>query len=97
MRDCLHVDDLARALLFILEAQLKADGGVPDVLNIGSGEECSSAEIATELQAAVGFDGELRYDASRPDGTPRKLLDSSKLLALGWCPAIGLRAGLAST
>lgn len=92
LREFLHVDDLASATMFALE---NYEGEV--ALNVGSGEEVSIKELAEAIKAAVGFKGEIRWDSSRPDGTPRKFLDSSKLEDLGWKPSLNLKEGLAKT
>jgi GDP-L-fucose synthase len=92
-REFLHVDDLARACQFVMEmpeAQLGSD-----LINVGCGEDLSIRELAEMTREAVGFTGKLVFDRSKPDGTPRKLLDVSKLAAFGWRPEIGLRQGLA--
>ncbi len=91
-REFLHVDDLASACLLLLE---KYDS--PDIINVGCGEDISIRELAELICDLVGFDGELAWDTSKPDGTPRKLLDVTKLRALGWKPAITLRKGIAQT
>src|SRR5437763_4751476 len=91
-REFLHVDDLASACLLLLE---KYDS--PDILNVGFGEDISIRELAELICEVVGYDGELAWDTSKPDGTPRKLLDVSKLCALGWQPAISLRDGITRT
>jgi GDP-L-fucose synthase len=91
-REFLHVDDLASACLLLLE---KYDS--PDIVNVGYGEDISIRELAKLICEVIGFDGELAWDRSKPDGTPRKLLDVSKLRALGWKPAISLRDGIART
>ena len=91
-REFLHVDDLASACLLLLE---KYDS--PEIINIGCGEDVSIRELAELICDVVGFDGELAWDPSKPDGTPRKLLDVSKLHALGWKPTITLRDGIAHT
>src|SRR5436189_1779072 len=91
-REFLHVDDLASACLLLLE---KYDS--PDIVNVGYGEDISIRELAELICEVLGFDGELAWDTSKPDGTPRKLLDLSKLRALGWKPAISLRDGIART
>src|SRR5882724_4087011 len=91
-REFLHVDDLASACLLLLE---KYDS--PDIVNVGFGEDISIRELAELICEVLGFDGELAWDSSKPDGTPRKLLDLSKLRALGWKPAISLRDGIART
>ena len=92
LREFLHVDDLASATLFALQ---NYQGDV--ALNVGSGEEASIKELAETIKAAVGFDGEINWDTSRPDGTPRKFIDSSKLEDLGWKPSLTLEEGLAKT
>jgi GDP-L-fucose synthase len=69
----------------------------PDIVNVGFGEDISIRELAELICEVVGFDGELAWDTSKPDGTPRKLLDVSKLCALGWQPAISLRDGITRT
>jgi GDP-L-fucose synthase len=91
-REFLHVDDLASACLLLLD---KYDS--PDIVNVGFGEDISIRELAELICEVVGFDGELAWDTSKPDGTPRKLLDVSKLCTLGWQPAISLRDGIART
>ncbi|HUC62766.1 MAG TPA: GDP-L-fucose synthase [Alphaproteobacteria bacterium] len=92
LREFLHVDDLADALVFLLK-NYSAEGHV----NVGSGEELSIAELARAIADAVGYRGRLAFDASKPDGTPRKLSDTSKLDALGWRARIKLKDGFAST
>jgi GDP-L-fucose synthase len=95
-REFLHVDDLADACLFVLQ-QVKA-GTVPgDLINIGYGEDLTIAELATLVQRTVGHRGEIVWDRSKPDGTPRKLQDVSRLKSLGWSAKISLADGLAST
>src|SRR6266516_3275963 len=91
-REFLHVDDLASACLFLLE---KYDS--PEIINVGCGEDISIRELAELICDIVGFEGELAWDGTKPDGTPRKLLDVSKLRALGWKPSIPLRDGIART
>jgi GDP-L-fucose synthase len=91
-REFLHVDDLAAACLLLLE---KYDS--PEIINIGCGEDISIRELAELVCDVVGFGGELAWDATKPDGTPRKLLDISKIRALGWKPAIPLRDGIQRT
>jgi GDP-L-fucose synthase len=91
-REFLHVDDLAAACLFLLE---KYDS--PEIVNVGWGEDISIKELAELICDVVGFDGKLAWDATKPDGTPRKLLDVTKLRKLGWQPVISLRDGIAST
>ncbi len=89
-REFLHVDDLASACLLLLE---KYDS--PEIINVGCGEDISIRELAELICDVVGFDGELAWDTNKPDGTPRKLLDVTKIRALEWKPAITLRDGIA--
>src|SRR5467141_1394310 len=89
-REFLYVDDLAAAVLFLLE---KYDS--PEIINVGYGEDISIRELAELICDVVGFRGELKWDRSKPDGTPRKLLDISKIKELGWQPTISLRDGVA--
>jgi len=91
-REFLHVDDLASACLLLLE---KYDS--PEIINVGCGEDVSIRELAELICDVVGFGGELAWDTTKPDGTPRKLLDINKLRALGWKPTITLRDGVAQT
>src|SRR5437016_2638561 len=91
-REFLHVDDLASACLLLLK---KYDSS--EIINVGCGEDVSIRELAELICEVVGFDGDLAWDATKPDGTPRKLLDVSKLRALGWKPSIPLRDGIART
>lgn len=91
-REFLHVDDLARACIMLMELE-EARG----VYNVGTGSDLSIAELAALVASVVGYRGELAYDASKPDGTPRKLLDVSRMHALGWRAGIGLRQGIAAT
>jgi GDP-L-fucose synthase len=95
-REFLHVDDLAEAACFVME---NYEGGEPlgDLLNVGIGEDLSIAELAGLVARIVGFSGEVRFDPSRPDGTPRKLLDVSRMHSLGWRARISLEDGIAST
>lgn len=88
-REFLHVDDLADACLFLLE-----NYDSPEVVNIGCGEDISIRELAETICDLLGYTGSLAFDPSKPDGTPRKLLDMTKLFALGWRPQIPLRAGI---
>ena len=92
LREFLHVDDLADACPFLLERF-----SAPGPLNVGTGEDIPIKDLALLLREVVGFEGELSWDASKPDGTPRKLLDVSRLNALGFQARIGLREGLEST
>ena len=91
-REFLHVDDLASACLFLLE---RYDS--PEIINIGCGEDVSIRELAELICDVVGFEGNLAWDTTKPDGTPRKLLDITKLRNLGWQPTISLREGIAQT
>jgi GDP-L-fucose synthase len=91
-REFLHVDDLAAACLYLME-HYSDDGHI----NVGTGVDLSIRELAETVRAVVNPDAELLWDSSKPDGTPRKLLDVSRLRALGWSPTIELRDGLTST
>jgi len=91
-REFLHVDDLAAAACFALE---NYDRSEP--LNVGLGEDVSISQLASIVARIIGYTGEVRFDPSKPDGTPRKLLDASRLHALGWNARIGLEEGIAST
>ena len=91
-REFLHVDDLADACVFLME-QYESD----EPINVGVGADLTIAELARTVAAAVGFEGRLVFDPSKPDGTPRKLLDTSKINALGWAARIPLDAGIAGT
>ncbi len=91
-REFLHVDDLADACVFLLR-----NYDSPEIVNVGWGEDISIRELVEMISEVVGFEGEIVFDASKPDGTPRKLLDVSKLNALGWRPRISLRDGIART
>jgi GDP-L-fucose synthase len=89
LREFLHVDDCADALVFLM-TRYSGDEHV----NVGSGSDISIAELARLVAEAVGFGGELVFDASKPDGTPRKLMDGSRLKAMGWAPRVDLKRGL---
>jgi GDP-L-fucose synthase len=91
-REFLHVDDMADACLFLLE-----NAAQPDLVNIGVGREVTVAELAGLVKAAVGYSGRIVFDRSKPDGTPRKRLDVSKLDAMGWRARIALARGIAET
>ena len=91
-REFLHVDDLAAAALFLM---LNYDD--ERIINVGVGDDISIGELAEMVKQVVGYQGKLGFDTSKPDGTPRKLLDVSRLFALGWRPKIGLKEGIAST
>ncbi|GER46959.1 GDP-L-fucose synthase 1 [Striga asiatica] len=92
LREFLHVDDLADAVVFLLENY----SGLEHV-NVGSGKEVTIKELAELVKEVVGYNGEIVWDSSKPDGTPRKLMDSSKLAGLGWEPKISLKDGLEGT
>jgi GDP-L-fucose synthase len=88
-REFLYVDDLAQACIFLINEYLH-----DDPINVGSGQEVSIRELAETIRDVVGFKGDLVFDSSKPDGTPRKLLDVGKLHALGWKPRMELRTGI---
>jgi GDP-L-fucose synthase len=88
-REFLHVDDLAAACLFLLQTYDN-----PEIINVGTGTDLTVRELAEMICDVVGFEGELTWDASKPDGTPRKLLDITKIKSLGWKPTIPLREGI---
>ena len=101
LREFLYSDDLAEACVFLLENTKYEDlafedksGTVQSHINVGSGKEVSIKELAEIVKAVVGFKGEIEWDTSRPDGTPRKLMDSSRLFSKGWKPQVGLREGI---
>lgn len=91
-REFLHVDDLAAALMVVME---RYEENKP--INIGTGIDCSIAELAEVLKRVVGFKGEIRFDTTKPDGTPRKVLEVSRMKALGWEPLISFEEGLRDT
>jgi GDP-L-fucose synthase len=91
-REFLHVDDLADAVIYLLK---NYEGEA--IVNIGWGEDVTIRQLAELVMAASGYQGRLVFDASKPDGTPRKLLDTTRLTELGWRPKISLKAGIAST
>jgi GDP-L-fucose synthase len=97
-REFLHVEDLADACVHLLKVYggEAVDGSSPWI-NVGCGADLTIAELAEQVREVVGFEGRLRYDTERPDGTPQKLLDVSRLTALGWQPRIPLDQGLAAT
>ncbi len=100
-REFLHVDDMALASLHVMDLDRPrydaATQPMQSHLNVGSGEELSINELAKTVMQVVGFQGRLEFDTSKPDGTPRKLLDASRLASLGWAPGIPLKAGLQET
>ena len=91
-REFLHVDDLADACVFLME-----NYSSPDIVNVGWGKDISIGELAQLISTVVGFEGRMEFDPSKPDGTPRKLLDTTRLTALGWQPTTGLEAGISAT
>ena len=91
-REFLHVDDLGRAIVHLLDVY-----DDPQTINVGVGEDVTIRELAETVADVVGYRGEIVQDTTKPDGTPRKLLDVSRLTALGWEPRIGLREGIEST
>jgi GDP-L-fucose synthase len=91
-REFLHVDDLADACVFLMARDTEHD-----LVNVGAGEDLEIRELAALVAGIVGYDGSIRYDPSRPDGTPRKLLDVTRMHAMGWRASIGLRDGIART
>lgn len=91
-REFLHVDDMAAACLHLLE---NYDG--PSQVNVGTGTDVTIRELASLVASAVGYMGEIAWDTTKPDGTPRKLLDVSKLTDAGWSASIGLEEGIRRT
>jgi GDP-L-fucose synthase len=90
-REFLHVSDLAEACYFLME-----NYNEPELVNIGCGDDISIKDLALTIKGIVGFEGELVFDSSKPDGTPRKLLDMNKMHALGWKHSISLKEGISS-
>ncbi|MBL6448097.1 GDP-L-fucose synthase [Fulvivirga sp. 29W222] len=88
-REFLHVDDLADACLFLMNSYDK-----PDIINVGTGKDLSIYELAMLLKSVIGYKGRLRFNSSKPDGTPRKLLNTSLINQMGWYPKIELREGI---
>jgi GDP-L-fucose synthase len=91
-REFLHVDDLAEAIVFCLE---RYDS--PEILNVGTGSDVTIGELAGIVAEVTGFSGKLVFDTTKPDGTPRKLLDVSRIEGLGWRAGISLEQGIRST
>ena len=91
-REFLHVDDLADAVCFLLERYDSAE-----IINVGVGADVTIADLAELVRTAVGYTGRIVFDRTKPDGTPRKLLDVGRISALGWRPAIGLEEGIRAT
>lgn len=94
-REFLHVDDLARACVYLMENCHASEIG--EFVNIGMGEDIPIKDLADMVREIVGFDGETSWDTSKPDGTPRKLLDVSRIRALGWEPRVSLKEGITDT
>jgi GDP-L-fucose synthase len=92
LREFLHVEDLARGLLFLLE-----QANPPDWVNVGSGQEVSIRQLAEMVKEATGFKGDLVFDTTMPDGTPRKFCDTTRIRSLGWTPDIPLPDGIRRT
>ncbi len=102
LREFLYSDDLAEACVFLLENGQYSDmafedssGTIQSHINVGSGIEVTIKELAETVSEVVGFEGEIEWDATKPDGTPRKLMDSSRLRNLGWAPKVALKDGIA--
>ena len=100
-REFLHVDDMAHAAIHVmnLDKSIYIDKTKPQLshINVGSGEECSIFDLAEMIAEVTDFEGNIEFDTSKPDGTPRKLIDSSLLRSMGWEPALDLRKGLIDT
>jgi GDP-L-fucose synthase len=100
-REFLHVDDLANACVFLMQLPPELYDAIarmsPPIVNVGSGEDITIAELATLVQEIVGSTATIRWDHEKPDGTPRKLLATHRMRALGWAPLISLREGIAAT
>ena len=94
LREFLHADDCADALVMLMEKYDYADIG--EFINVGTGQELTIRELAKKVGKAVGFEGRVTWDASKPNGTPRKLMDESRLFGLGWRPKVGLDEGIAA-
>lgn len=92
LREFIYIDDLVDACLFLMQRD-----DVPEVINVGTGIECSILELAQKIKELTNFDGKIEFDITKPDGAQRKLLDSSKLYSLGWKPKISLELGLRLT
>ena len=101
MREFLHVDDMVAASVFVMEISREAYGAQTDPMlshiNVGTGVDCTIRDLAETIAVVTGFTGQLVFDHTKPDGAPRKLMDTSKLNAFGWSPTIGLREGLQSS
>ena len=101
LREFLHVDDMARACIHVMDLSLEKYRQVTDPrlshVNVGTGMDCSIAELGLTMKEVTGFSGRIHFDSSKPDGAPRKLLDSNKIRRLGWRPRYTLRDGLRQT
>ena len=99
LREFLHVDDMANASIYVMNLPLEQYQQITDPrlshINVGSGVDCSIAELASTIGEVTGFEGKIEYDTSKPDGAPRKLMDNTKLKSLGWVPTHNLKEGLA--
>jgi len=91
-RDCLYVDDLADACIFLMENYDESE-----MINVGSGEDISILELAQSISDTIGFKGDIVFDKSKPNGTLRKLLDTSKINKMGWSPKISFKNGSTQT
>ena len=91
-REFIHVDDLAGACFYLMQ-----NYNENEIVNIGMGEDISIKDLALLIKSVIGYDGELKFDGSKPDGTPRKLLDVSKLNSVGWKYSIPLKDGINNT
>lgn len=89
LRELIDADDLADACVFLMQS-----GYAGEMINVGSGQEISIKDLALLMKSVVGYEGDVEFDATRPDGTPRKIMDNSKLTALGWRPSTDVEAGL---
>lgn len=99
LREFLYSDDLAEGILFLLQSEKRAQENLfseqhPPLINIGFGSDLSIADIAGIIQSTVGFKGRIEFDPTKPDGTPRKLMDSSRMFSIGWKPRMNLRDGI---
>ena len=92
LREFMHVDDLTNAIGYILKNNLFSE----QVLNVGSNEEVSISDLVLKIKDVINYDGKIVFNTDMPDGNPRKLLDSTKLISKGWKPRIGLSEGLSS-
>ncbi len=101
LREFLHVDDMAEASLFVLnlnsETYQECTEPMLSHINIGTGKDCTIRELAETIKSVVGYEGEIKFDSTKPDGTPRKLLNVDRLKNMGWEYSVSLEEGLAST